>query len=134
MIGWSSTRRFTRSNFSPGFILRRMQSNYGKEIKSDGAYFNALFGIFLAWSSTIGCTRYFLFHCLILKRMNTDDVNIRTLFELLLVWSSKIRCTRSYFCPDLILIRMHRYCEKEIRSAGAYLQCFFGYCLTGVTQ
>ena len=88
-----------------------MHSHYEKKIGSDAAYFHALFGLLIAWTFTIRCTRSYFYPGLIPKGMqknckktiSSDCAYLNALFWLMIALSSAIWCTRSYFLPVLII-------------------------------
>ena len=53
-----------------------MQRHYKKEISSHDAYFHALFGLLIALSSTIRCTRYYFCLGLIPRRIHSYFDNL----------------------------------------------------------
>ena len=110
-----------------------MRIHFEKEISGDGAYFRSLFGLLIAWSRTIKCTRSFFWPGLTLRIMHnyceneilSDGGDLHALFGLLLAWSNTIRCLRYEFCNYFILRRMHSHCEKKLSSDCAYFNPFF---------
>ena len=69
-----------------------MQRHCEKEISIDGVYLHALFLSFLAWSSTIRCTRSYFCHCMMLIKMerycenkiNSNSADLNAFFGLLI--------------------------------------------------
>ena len=77
-----------------------MHSYCEKKISVDGSHLNALFGLFIGWSSTKGCKRSYFYPCLVLRR--TQRLFL-AFIGLLIAWSSTTTYTRYYLCPCLKL-------------------------------